>query len=384
MTIPEAWEKNYEMPGLLRAFYDFYSSAMEPWDGPASVTFTDGTVVGAVLDRNGLRPSRYIVTDDDLVVMASEVGVIDVAPEKVVMKGRLEPGKMFLVDTTKGRIVGDGELMAELADEHPYQDWLNARLKLNDLPELVESESTWREPDELVPEQVSNGYTLEELELLVDPMAALGKEAIGSMGTDTPLAVLSNRPRLLFDYFSQLFAQVTNPPLDAIREELVTSHRVLLGEQANILLPGRDWCRQLELEHPVITPLEMARITAAGEVAGWTQLTVAHIAGVYPVSEGGAGLRAALDDVCRQADQAIENGATVLVLSNRGATADMAPIPSLLLTAAVHHHLVREKLRTQVGIITEAADAKGSSPLRPSSWVWRQCHLPVPDLCHDP
>ncbi len=358
LTIPEAWEKNYEMPGSLRAFYDFYSSAMEPWDGPASVTFTDGTVVGAVLDRNGLRPSRYVVTDDDLVVMASEVGVIDLDPSKIVSKGRLEPGKMFLVDTTRGRIVGDGELMAELAEQYPYQDWLTARLKLSDLPQLIESESTWPDAEELLPEQVANGYTLEELDLLVDPMAVAGKEAIGSMGTDTPLAVLSNRPRSLFDYFSQLFAQVTNPPLDAIREELVTSHRVLLGEQANILIPGRDWCRQLELPYPVITPLEMARITAAGDLAGWTELTVADITGLYPVNDGASGLEAALDEVCNRAEQAIADGATILVLSTRGATADLAPIPSLLLTGAVHHHLVREKLRTQVGIIVDAADAK--------------------------
>ncbi len=359
MTIPEAWERNDEMPDTLRAFYDFYSSAMEPWDGPASVTFTDGTVVGAVLDRNGLRPSRYVVTDDGLVVMASEVGVIDVDPAHIVTKGRLEPGKMFLVDTVRGRIVGDGELMAELAEEHEYRDWLTAgRLRMSDLPQLVETDSTWLPDEELIPEQVANGYTTEELELLVDPMAVTGKEAIGSMGTDTPLAVLSNRPRLLFDYFNQLFAQVTNPPLDAIREELVTSHRVLLGEQANILKPGRDWCRQLELDHPVITPFELARVAAASDVAGWTQLIVAEIAGLYPVNQGPDGLRQALDDIRRQSSAAIADGATVLVLSNRGATADLAPIPSLLLTGAVHHHLVREKLRTQVGIITEAADAK--------------------------
>ncbi len=359
MCIPEAWERNDEMPDTLRAFYDFYSSAMEPWDGPASVTFTDGTVVGAVLDRNGLRPSRYVVTDDGLVVMASEVGVIDVDPAKIVSKGRLEPGKMFLVDTTRGRIVGDGELMAELADEHDYRDWLTAgRLTMSDLPQLVETDSTWLPDEQLVPEQVSNGYTFEELELLVDPMAVNGKEAIGSMGTDTPLAVLSNRPRLLFEYFKQLFAQVTNPPLDAIREELVTSHRVLLGEQANILDPGRDWCRQLELDHPVITPFELARIGAASDVSGWTQLIVAELSGLYPVADGEDGLRGALDDIRSQASAAIADGATVLILSNRGATADLAPIPSLLLTGAVHHHLVREKLRTQVGIIADAADAK--------------------------
>ncbi len=359
MCIPEAWEKNDEMPDTLRAFYDFYSSAMEPWDGPASVTFTDGKVVGAVLDRNGLRPSRYIVTDDGLVVMASEVGVIDVDPAKIVSKGRLEPGKMFLVDTTRGRIVGDGELMAELADEHDYRDWLTVgRLRMSDLPELVERDGTWLADEELIPEQVANGYTFEELELLVDPMVVHGKEAIGSMGTDTPLAVLSNRPRLLFEYFKQLFAQVTNPPLDAIREELVTSHRVLLGEQANILRPGRDWCRQLELDYPILTPFELSRIGAASDVSGWTQLIVAEIAGLYPVNDGDAGLRSALDDIQFQARAAVAEGATVLILSNRGATADLAPIPSLLLTGAVHHHLVREKVRTQVGIITEAADAK--------------------------
>ncbi|MEM7341182.1 MAG: glutamate synthase large subunit [Actinomycetota bacterium] len=359
MTIPEAWEKHPDISDAQRAFYDFYASDMEPWDGPASVTFTDGTMVGAVLDRNGLRPSRYWVTDDDLVVMASEVGVIDVDPSKVVRKGRLEPGKMFLVDTSQGRIIDDHEIMEDLAAEHPYREWLTGRRTLSDLPALASPPQS-ADADTLQAEQISNGFTTEDFDLLVDPMVADGKEAIGSMGTDTPPAVLSSRPRMLYDYFFQLFAQVTNPPLDAIREALVTSHRVVLGPSANILVPGPDWCRQLELTHPVLTPAELARIVAAGEASNGTApaLPAATVSGLYPVAEGGAGLRAALVRARTEAAEAIANGARVVVLSTRNATADQAPIPALLLTGAVHHHLVREKLRTQAGLIVDAADAR--------------------------
>ena len=360
MMIPEAWEKHDDLPEAQRAFYDFYSSAMEPWDGPASVTFTDGTVVGAVLDRNGLRPSRYWVTEDGLVIMASEVGVIDVDPASVVRKGRLEPGKMFLVDTNEGRIVDDAEIMAELAAEHPYAEWLEERRRLEDLPELDPARANGHvvDTEQLLAEQITNGFTVEELELLVDPMIADGKEAIGSMGTDTPLAVLSSRPRMLFDYFFQLFAQVTNPPLDAIREELVTSHRVVAGPEANILRPGPDWCRQLELDYPVLTPGELARVSAANADGANPELATATLSGLYPVARGADGLRHAIERVRADAAAAIDEGATMLVLSTRGANADHAPIPSLLLTGAVHHHLVREKMRTRVGIITESADAR--------------------------
>ena len=358
MMIPEAWEKNPEIPGPQRDFYNFYSSGMEPWDGPASVTFTDGTVVGAVLDRNGLRPSRYWVTDDDLVIMASEVGVIDVDPAKVVLKGRLEPGKMFLVDTAQGRIVDDDEIMSDLAAEHPYGQWLANRRRVDDLPPTTVARPADVDPAELAAEQTTNGYTTEELTLLVDPMARTGKESIGSMGTDTPLAVLSNKPRSLFDYFAQLFAQVTNPPLDAIREELVTSHRVVLGPSANILQPSGDWCHQLVLDHPVITPETLARIAEADADGGFPRFVSTEITGLYPVAEGVAGLRNALERIKAEASQAVADGTTILILDNRGATADLAPIPSLLLTGAVHHHLTRTKQRTQTGILVDAADAR--------------------------
>ncbi len=358
MMIPEAWEKNPELPQDQRDFYEFYSAAMEPWDGPASVTFTDGTVVGAVLDRNGLRPSRYWVTDDDLVIMASEVGVLDVDPAKVVRKGRLEPGKMFLVDTSQGRIVDNDELMSTLATEHPYGRWLQSLHTIDDLPDDNPPKPATHHPEDLVAEQATNGYTIEELELLVDPMARVGKEAIGSMGTDTPSAVLSSHPRMLFDYFAQLFAQVTNPPLDAIREELVTSHQVVLGPSGNILDPGPEWCHQLVLDYPVITPETLARIVHAGDSSDFELFDSVELSGLYPVEQGEVGLRRALGEICQQAKEAIEGGATLVVLSNRGATADLAPIPSLLLTGAVHHFLTREKLRTQTGLVIDAADAR--------------------------
>ncbi|MCP5031156.1 MAG: glutamate synthase large subunit [Actinomycetia bacterium] len=358
MMIPEAWEKHPDLPQDQRDFYDFYASAMEPWDGPASVTFTDGTVVGAVLDRNGLRPSRYWVTDDDLVIMASEVGVIEVDPSKVVKKGRLEPGKMFLVDTSQGRIIDDDEIMSTLAAEHPYGQWLSGRRKLDELPPVTIDPAASPDPDALQAEQVTNGFTLEELEWLVDPMVHDGKEAIGSMGTDTPLAVLSNRPRMLFDYFFQLFAQVTNPPLDALREELVTSHRAIVGPEANILEPSPAWCHQLELDYPVLTEKQLHRIESANADGQLPAFATIALLGLYDVDRGEEGLVEALDQLESDAVRAIKDGANLVVLSTRGATSNRAPIPSLLLTGAIHHHLVREKLRTQVGIIVESADAR--------------------------
>jgi glutamate synthase (NADPH/NADH) large chain len=358
MMIPEAWERHADIPQAERDFYDFYASAMEPWDGPASVTFTDGTVVGAVLDRNGLRPSRYWVTDDDLVIMASEVGVIDVDPAKVVRKGRLEPGKMFLVDTNQGRIIDNAEIMATLSAEHPYGDWLQGRRRLDELPPVAVDPAAAPDPATLQAEQMANGFTLEELEWLVDPMVYDGKEAIGSMGTDTPLAVLSNRPRMLYDYFFQLFAQVTNPPLDAIREELVTSTRAVVGPAANILRPSPDWCHQLELAYPVLTEKQLHRIESANNDGVMPQFTTRPLVALYDVARGAEGLRDALDQLRADAVAAIEEGATILVVSTRGASADRAPIPSLLASAAVHHHLVREKLRTMVGLIVDSADAR--------------------------
>ncbi len=355
MMIPEAWERHETMPAAERAFYQFYASAMEAWDGPASVTFTDGTIVGAVLDRNGLRPSRYWVTDDGLVIMASEVGVVDIDPADIVQKGRLEPGKMFLVDTAEGRIVDDAEIKASLAAEHPYGEWLGELMDLHDLPRR---EHVLPKHDELVPELVANGYTEEELEMLVEPMAAEGKENIGSMGTDTPQAVLSDRPRMLFDYFAQLFAQVTNPPLDAIREELVTSSFTRIGPQGNLLEPGADWCHQIRLDSPVISEDDLIRIVRANDEGDFEHLRTVTLDARYEVARGEEGLRDALDRIRAEASAAVADGKTILVISSRGATADLAPMPSLLATSAVHHHMVREKTRTRVGIIVNAADAR--------------------------
>ncbi len=355
MMIPEAWQKRTDMDPALHDFYRFHASLMEPWDGPASVAFTDGTVIGAVLDRNGLRPSRYWVTDDGLVVMASEVGVLDVDQSKVIKKGRLEPGRMFLVDTTQGRIVDDTELKAQLAAEHPYGEWLESLVELGDLPTRDIPHPVH---DELIPQLVANGYTEEELELLVEPMVLSGTEAIGSMGTDTPIAVLSSRPRLLFDYFAQLFAQVTNPPLDAIREELVTSASRAIGPEANLLSPGPESCRQLNLTYPVLTREELIEIEHANDEGLFPQFRSHTVTGLYEVATGGEGLARRLDEIRQEVSAAIADGVTVLILSNRNATADLAPIPSLLLTGAVHQHLIREKTRLRVGIVVDAADAR--------------------------
>ena len=350
MMVPEAWERNLSMDPAKRAFYEFHASLMEAWDGPASITFTDGTVIGAVLDRNGLRPSRIWVTEDGLVVMASEVGVLDIPQEKVVRKTRLQPGRMFLVDTAEGRIIGDEEIKTELAGLHPYQEWLDQGLTaLDALPQVS---SPVMAHDRVVLRQRVFGYTGEELRLLVTPMAQKGAEALGSMGTDTPIAVLSSRARTLFDYFAQRFAQVTNPPLDAIREELVTSHRAVLGPQSNLLDPGPESCRQIVLDNPVLANSELATIVAAENVS--TRV----VGGLYNLAHGGRGLRIALERIRAEVSRAIEEGATVIVLSDRESDERLAPIPSLLLTSAVHQHLVREKSRTRVGLVVESGDAR--------------------------
>ncbi len=356
MMIPEAWENHETMSQEQRDFYRFHAAMMEPWDGPASVAFTDGDMIGAVLDRNGLRPSRYWVTDDDLVVMASEVGVIDVDPARIVAKGRLQPGKMFLIDTKQGRIVGDDEIKSELASLHPYGDWLAEGMV--SLPDLPEREHIVFSHDSVLRRQQMFGYTHEELKILISPMAASGGEALGSMGTDTPLAVLSERPRLLFDYFKQLFAQVTNPPLDAIREEVVTAVSSSVGPEANLLDPGPESCRQLALPFPIIDNDELAKIIHINDDGTRPGLQAKVLSGLYRVRDGGAGLRTALDRICQQASDAIDAGARIIVLSDRNADTVDAPIPSLLLTAAVHHHLVRTKQRTMAGLIVEAGDAR--------------------------
>ncbi len=356
MMIPEAWENHGEMDAKRRSFYEFHSALMEPWDGPACVVFTDGTQIGAVLDRNGLRPSRYWVTDDGLVVLASEVGVLDLDPATVVRKGRLQPGRMFLVDTDEHRVIEDEEIKAELAAEHPYDEWLHAGLiHLQDIPDrehIIHTHASVTRRQQIF------GYTEEELRVLLTPMANTGGEPLGSMGTDTPIAALSDKPRLLFDYFSQLFAQVTNPPLDAIREELVTSLNGTIGPEANLLEPAPASCRQVVLPFPVISNDDLAKIRHVnrdGDMPGF----ITHVVrGLYDVEGGGRAMAARLDELCAEVSRAIADGARVIVLSDRHSTQEKAPIPSLLLTGAIHHHLVREKTRTQVGLLVEAGDVR--------------------------
>ena len=356
MMIPEAWENHETMDAKKRAFYRFHSSLMEPWDGPACVAFTDGTVIGAVLDRNGLRPSRYWVTDDDMVVLASEVGVLDIDQSKVVRKGRLQPGRMFLIDTAQGRIVDDEEIKQSLAAAEPYEEWLSDGLI--ELADLSEREHMVYSHDSVMRRQQMFGYTHEELKVILAPTSKTGTEPIGSMGSDTPIAVLSDRPRLLFDYFQQLFAQVTNPPLDAIREEVVTSVGSTIGPESNLLNPGPESCRQLVLPFPIIDNDELAKIVHADDDGSFPELHAHVVLGLYRVDGGGVALKGALDDIRAGVSAAIESGARVIVLSDRNSDEVLAPIPSLLLTAAVHHHLIREKTRTQVGLIVESGDAR--------------------------
>jgi len=412
MMIPEPWERHREMDADRHAFYRFHASLMEPWDGPALIAFTDGALVGAVLDRNGLRPGRYWVTSDGLVVLASEVGVLDLDPATVVRKGRLQPGRIFLVDTGAGRIIEDEEVKAELAAQHPYADWLHAgMLHLNRLPERH------RElPDSqvLLVQQQQFGYTEEELRVLLAPMARTGAEPLGSMGTDTPLAVLSDRPRLVYDYFTQLFAQVTNPPLDAIREELVTALGTATGPEHNLLDPGPASCRQVVLPFPVIDDNDLAKIVHINDDGDLPGFAAHVIDGRYEVAGGGAALRARLAEINAEVSAAITAGARIIVLSDRGAEAGgglaspglrwpsgrgaqpdggrqgrppgsagadqawpgwledgpaagpaatlpealLAPIPSLLLTGSVHHHLIAERTRTRAGLVVESGDAR--------------------------
>ncbi|MDT5265626.1 MAG: glutamate synthase large chain, partial [Mycobacterium sp.] len=360
MMIPEAWERHESMDPARRAFYEYHSSLMEPWDGPASVCFTDGTVIGAVLDRNGLRPSRIWVTDDGLVVMASEAGVLNLDPSRVVQKLRLQPGRMFLVDTAQGRIVSDEEVKAELAAEQPYQEWLEAGLfHLGDLPQ---GDYVRMPHHRVVLRQQAFGFTYEELNLLVAPMARSGAEALGSMGTDTPVAVLSARPRMLYDYFQQLFAQVTNPPLDAIREEVVTSLQGTVGPEGDLLNPNADSCRQIVLSNPILRNAELSKLICVDpdhEIRGHKHgLRAAVIRCLYPVARGGQGLKEALEDVRGKVSAAISDGARIIVLSDRESNESLAPIPSLLSVSTVHHHLVRARTRTQVGLVVEAGDAR--------------------------
>ena len=356
MMIPEAWENHTSMSQKRRDFYAFHASLMEPWDGPACVTFTDGHQVGAVLDRNGLRPSRFWVTDDGLVVLASEVGVLDIPAERVVRKGRLQPGKMFLVDIEAGRIIEDDEIKDQLADAAPYGQWLrDGIVKLNDLPareHIIYPHSS------VIRRQRAFGYTEEDLRILITPMAKNGMEPLGSMGSDSPIAALSEKPRLIFDYFSQLFAQVTNPPLDAIREELVTSLGGSIGPEHNLLDPGPESCRQISLAFPVIDNDELAKIIHVNVDGEYPELEAYVVRGLFPVNGDGNALRIRLDEIKKEVSDAIANGAHLIILSDRDGDAEDAPIPSLLLTSAVHHHLIREKTRTKVGLVVEAGDVR--------------------------
>jgi glutamate synthase (ferredoxin) len=353
MMIPEPWSAHESMSPELKAFYEYHSALMEPWDGPASIAFTDGTLIGAVLDRNGLRPSRYYVTKDDMVVMSSEVGVLDIPDENILVKERLHPGRIFLVDTSKGRIVSDDEIKRQLAGALPYGRWLAEHLvDIEDLPAAPYLPPPSHET--VTRRQLIFGYTQEDLRLLLAPMATNGEEAIGSMGTDAALAVLSDKPRLLYDYFAQVFAQVTNPPLDAIREELVTTMGSTVGPEGNLLDPRPESCRQIKIEHPVIDNVQTAKLRHVYE-PGFKSTTLPML---FDPRKGGAGLQEALDHLKRQASAAVEAGYTILILSDRGADRERAPIPSLLATAGVHHHLVRQGTRTRCGLVIETGDAR--------------------------
>ncbi len=353
MLIPEAWAGNPDMDEDKRAFYEYHASLMEPWDGPAAIAFTDGRVIGATLDRNGLRPGRYIVTKDDLVVLASEAGVLEVPAEDIRKKGRLQPGRMFLVDTVQKRIISDTEIKKELAARQPYAEWIKAQqVTLDMLPEpsrLIASN-----PETLLRRQRANGYTEEDLRIVLGPMGAKGEEPIGSMGVDTPLACLSDRPQPLFNYFKQLFAQVTNPPIDPIREELVMSLISYIGTERNILDEAPENCHTLKLPHPILTnrDLEKLRRVSSGDLLATT------LPALFRAADGEAGLKHSLDDLSARAAHAVHSGYTLLILSDRGVDPTYAPIPSLLAMAAVHNRLVREKTRTQVALIIESGEPR--------------------------
>ncbi|MGB3311253.1 MAG: glutamate synthase large subunit [Nodosilinea sp.] len=370
MMVPEPWTAHESMSPEKKAFYEYHACLMEPWDGPAAIAFTDGTMMGAVLDRNGLRPSRYTVTKDDLVIMASEAGVLPIEPENVAYKGRLEPGRMFLVNMDEGRIVSDEEIKQQIATEQPYREWLDQHLvKLADLPGAADPAGVngngkdpvgaqhavpLPNPAPLSILQTAFGYSFEELRLLLKPMAENGVEAIGAMGTDTPLPVLSNKPRLLYDYFHQLFAQVTNPPIDSIRESIITSADTTIGSERNLLKPEPESCRLINLKTPIITNAELAKLKHAGS-QGFPSVTLPM---VFTAAEGEAGLKAALDEIFQAADEAIASGTSLIILSDRTIDADHAPIPALLAVAGLHHHLIRNGSRTRVGLVLESGEPR--------------------------
>ena len=353
MLVPEAWGDHIEMAPEKRSFYEYHSCLMEPWDGPALLAFTDGIRVGAILDRNGLRPFRYMVTRDDTLVMASEAGVLEVPAEDILFKARLQPGRMFLVDPSQGRIIDDEEIKEELSRRQPYGSWLaeNA-VTLEELPDP--SDVQREEHDTLVRRQQAFGYTLEDLRMIMEPMAATGAEPVGSMGNDAPLAVLSDRPQLVFNYFKQTFAQVTNPPLDAIREELVTSTESFIGSERNLFEETPEHSRQLKLKEPILTNYELEKIRNI-DVRGIRSITLSTL---FPIDHGPGAMGEALSELCRAASQAIEDGYVIIVLSDRGVDAQHAPIPSLLATSVVHHHLIGEGPRTRVGLVVESGEPR--------------------------
>ncbi len=354
MMIPEPWERHTMMDDAKKAFYEFHACMMEPWDGPASITFSDGQMIGAVLDRNGLRPSRYYVTEDDLVIMASEVGVVpDIDPLTVIEKGRLRPGRMFLVDMKEGRIIPDEEVKQRVYSAKPYREWLEQnRITLKDLPPAKHPRGV--EEDRIVQRQLAFGYTYEDLRMLLGPTASTGVQPIASMGNDTPLAVLSSKPKHLYNYFKQIFAQVTNPALDCIREELVTATETFLGSEGNLLNPGPQSCRMIRLDSPIIDNEALARLSEV-DLDGFKTTTIDAL---FPADRGGEGLEQAFDAVCAKADEAIAQGHNLLILSDRNIDANNAAIPTLLLMGGIHHHLVRRGTRTRVSIILETGEAR--------------------------
>jgi glutamate synthase (NADPH) large chain len=357
MMVPEPWSRDETMSAARKAFYEFHSCLMEPWDGPASIAFTDGIRVGAVLDRNGLRPSRYYVTKDGLAVMSSEVGVLDIPPEQVLRKGRLQPGRIFLVDTEEQRIVSDEELKERISRQAPYEEWLrSSMLEIQDLPPPVRA--IYPDKEMLIRRQEVFGYTSEDIKILITPMATTANEAVGSMGTDTPLAVLSERPQPLFNYFQQLFAQVTNPPVDAIREEIIMSSETSVGPEANLLEAGPESCRQLAVPSPILTNDELARIRSLDGSPACRCLKTIKLPILFNPKGDGAGLRSALEDLRWKVSECIAEGFNLIVLSDRGHDAEAAPIPSLLAVSAVHHHLIREGTRTRCSLIVESGEPR--------------------------
>jgi len=355
MMIPEPWSKHESMPDDKRAFYEYHANLMEPWDGPAAMCFSDGIMIGASLDRNGLRPARYYITKDEQIILASEVGVIDIPPENVVSKGRLKPGRMLLVDTNQGRIISDDEIKHKLATEHPYRDWLNKyQIKLDELPEAEGALVPQTDFSTVVQRQQAFGYTDEDMNMVLMPMAQNGVEPVGSMGNDAALAVLSDKPKLLYDYFKQLFAQVTNPPIDAIREELVIATEVMVGAESNILNPTPQSCHQIRLDYPLMTNKDLAKIRH-DKVPGFAVMTVPIL---FPRGSGGIGLEQAMDEMFQSVDAAIARGFNLIIISDRGVDHDHVPIPALLAVSGLHHHLIRSGTRTQVGLLLESGEPR--------------------------